>query len=99
HAMFRSFNPANAEAATVWASPVSLAAAPVITLVFLFFGYLDVSARRVRPPCGVLCVQHSVLHHSDTRAPYRVCHSPRIFAAYRVLLRLWEPRHPPYALC
>ena len=27
-----------------------------------------------------------------------VCTSPRIFAAYHVLRRLREPRHPPYAL-
>ena len=27
-----------------------------------------------------------------------VCTSPHIFAAYRVLRRLQEPRHPPYAL-
>ena len=26
------------------------------------------------------------------------CHSPRLFAAYRVLLRLLMPRHPPCAL-
>ena len=26
------------------------------------------------------------------------CGSPRLFAACHVLLRLWEPRHPPYAL-
>ena len=28
-----------------------------------------------------------------------VCASPRLFAAYHVLLRLPVPRHPPYALC
>ena len=27
-----------------------------------------------------------------------ICTSPQLFAAYHVLLRLWEPRHPPYAL-
>ena len=27
-----------------------------------------------------------------------ICTSPQLFAAYRVLRRLWEPRHPPYAL-
>jgi hypothetical protein len=26
------------------------------------------------------------------------CGSPKLIAAYHVLLRLWEPRHPPYAL-
>jgi hypothetical protein len=27
-----------------------------------------------------------------------ICSSPWLIAAYHVLLRLWEPRHPPYAL-
>src|SRR4028119_1778919 len=27
-----------------------------------------------------------------------VCSSPKLFAAYHVLLRLIDPRHPPYAL-
>lgn len=36
--------------------------------------------------------------HSDIRGSRVVCTSPRLFAAYRVLLRLREPRHPPYAL-
>jgi hypothetical protein len=92
------YNPAAAETATVWAAPLSLAATHGITLVFFSSGYLDVSVRRVRPPCGVPCLQHGGLPHSDARGSSRVCRSPRIFAAYRVLHRLWEPRHPPYAL-
>ena len=40
--------------------------------------------------CGLL--------HSDTLGSYRACQSPRLFAAYRVLLRLLMPRHPPCAL-
>jgi hypothetical protein len=27
-----------------------------------------------------------------------ICSSPQLIAAYHVLHRLWEPRHPPYAL-
>ena len=27
-----------------------------------------------------------------------ICHSPKLIAAYHVLLRLQDPRHPPYAL-
>ena len=101
HGISRSYNPAVAETTTVWASPVSLAATPGITLVFSSSGYLDVSVRRVCFPSydGMTCLQHAGLPHSDTRGSYRVCRSPRLFAAYRVLLRLWEPRHPPYALC
>ena len=67
HAISRSYNPATAETVAVWASPGSLAATTGITLVFSSSGYLDVSVRRVRPPCGVLCLQHSGLPHSDTR--------------------------------
>ncbi len=44
------------------------------------------------------CLQHAGLPHSDTCGSIRMCQSPQIFAAYHVLLRLWEPRHPPYAL-
>ncbi|EEX75931.1 hypothetical protein SELSPUOL_02704 [Selenomonas sputigena ATCC 35185] len=35
--------------------------------------------------------------HSDIRGSRPICGSPRLFAAYRVLLRLLTPRHPPYA--
>ncbi len=38
------------------------------------------------------------LPHSDTRGSKCLGHSPQLFAALRVLLRLQEPRHPPYAL-
>ena len=38
------------------------------------------------------------LLHSDTLGSFRACQSPRLFAAYRVLLRLLMPRHPPCAL-
>ena len=38
------------------------------------------------------------LPHSEIRGSNRVGRSPRLIAAYYVLLRLQEPRHPPYAL-
>ena len=38
------------------------------------------------------------LSHSDTRASTVICTYARIFAAYHVLHRLREPRHPPCAL-
>src|SRR5438477_9411201 len=51
------------------------------------------------PPCGG-CYTFSV-----TGCPIRrsrdimlVCSSPRLIAAYHVLLRLSDPRHPPCAL-
>ena len=45
-----------------------------------------------------LCLQHSGLPHSDTYGSQVVCTSPYLFAAYHVLRRLREPRHPPCAL-
>ena len=36
--------------------------------------------------------------HSDTRGSADMCSSPRLFAAYHVLLRLPVPRHSPCAL-
>ena len=82
----------------VWADPLSLAATRGITVVFLSSGYLDVSVPRVAPPCGVHGLQPCGLPHSDTCGSTVVCTSPQLFAAYRVLRHLWEPRHPPYAL-
>ena len=38
------------------------------------------------------------LSHSDICGSNLVCKSPQLFAAYHVLHRLQEPRHPPYAL-
>ena len=38
------------------------------------------------------------LHHSDISGSKVVCTSPKLFAAYHVLLSLLEPRHPPFAL-
>ena len=67
-------------------------------IVFFSSGYLDVSVPRVFSPCGVLCLQHSGLPHSDIHGSIVVCTSPWLFAAYHVLRRLWEPRHSPYAL-
>ena len=38
------------------------------------------------------------LLHSDICGSILACNSPQLFAAYRVLLRLPMPRHPPCAL-
>ena len=38
------------------------------------------------------------LPHSDICGSRDICSSPQLFAAYHVLLRLREPRHPPFAL-
>ena len=47
---------------------------------------------------GVSRLHRDGLPHSDTPGSGAVCASPGIFAAYRVLHRLLEPRHPPSAL-
>ena len=88
---------------SVWALPVPLAATPGIDVSFSSSGYLDVSVHRV--PLHGLWIQpwiHGVFPcgfpHSDTRGSLDICSSPRLFAAYRVFLRLSVPRHPPCAL-
>ena len=76
------------------ANPVSLAATPGISIDFLSYGYLDVSVPRVRFRLWRIIG----LPHSDIHGSTLVCNSPRLFAAYHVLRRLQEPRHPLYAL-
>ena len=43
-------------------------------------------------------IRRAGFSHSDIRGSRAVCASPRLFAAYHVLRRLQEPRHPPCAL-
>ena len=50
------------------------------------------------PPSVDAAVACGGLPHSDIRGSWAVRASPRPFAAFRVLLRLREPRHPPCAL-
>ncbi len=88
---------------SVWALSVSLAATSKITVVFSSSGYLDVSVHRV--PFVTLWI-HVTIHegfscgfpHSDICGSMCICHSPQLFAAYHVFLRLLVPRHPPCAL-
>ena len=95
----QSYNPSNAGTLLVWAVPRSLATTEGITFVFFSTGYLDVSVRRVSFPYnGMPRLQRGGLPHSDIPGSKVICTSPRLFAAYHVLHRLWEPRHPPYAL-
>ena len=46
----------------------------------------------------VIGLQPTGLPHSDIFGSLITCISPKLFAAYHVLLRQQEPRHPPYAL-
>ena len=72
-------------------------------VVFFSSGYLDVSVHRV--PGFNLCIQlkstevfSARFPHSDICGSMCICHSPQLFAAYHVFLRLLVPRHPPCAL-
>ena len=94
--IWESYNPENALTSPVWALPLSLATTRGITVVFFSCGYLDVSVPRVR-----LTLKRDVtgtgdgFPHSDIRGSSRICRSPRLFAAYHVLLRLREPQASP----
>ena len=96
--MLRSYYPAYAVTYTVWATSISLAATLEIDVSFFSSSYLDVSVQRVCPPYGVIVLLTIGLPHSEIHGSNLVCKSPRLFAAYHVLRRLQEPRHPPYAL-
>ena len=70
-------------------------------IVFFSSRYWDVSV----PWVLLLSVLIAFLVFNQEGFPIRtstditvVCTSPQLFAAYHVLRRLWEPRHPPYAL-
>ena len=93
-----SYYPATAETMEVWAVPRSLAATGGITIVLFSCRYLDVSVPCVRLPDGIVHLQCTGLPHSETSGFTVICTYPELIAAYHVLHRLWEPRHPPYAL-
>ena len=64
---------------------------PAATKMFQFAAFASATRR-------MTCLQHAGFSHSDIRASRVICTYARLFAAYHVLLRLQEPRHPPYAL-
>ena len=64
---------------------------PAATKMFQFAAFASALRR-------MTCLQHAGFSHSDIRASRVICTYARLFAAYHVLLRLQEPRHPPYAL-
>ena len=68
---------------------------------FLFLGVLRCfSSPRSPPqhPLRMTALRAAGLSHSETRGSKAICAYPRLIAAYRVLHRLREPRHPPCAL-
>ena len=74
---------------------------PLLTeslFIFSSYGYLDVSVPHVRLPYGMTGLQPDGLPHSEIGGSRDICSSPPLIAAYHVLPRLREPRHPPSAL-
>ena len=50
------------------------------------------------PEVRVTVLQTARLSHSEIFGSGVICTYPKLIAAYHVLHRLREPRHPPYAL-
>ena len=70
-----------------------------ITIVLFSCGYWDVSVPHVRLPVNWnMPINRHGLPHSGICGLIRICQYPQLIAACHVLHRLWEPRHPPYAL-
>ena len=68
---------------------------------FLFLGVLRCfSSPRLPlyPVVKITSLQLAGLSHSEIRGSKDICSYPRLIAAYHVLHRLREPRHPPDAL-
>ena len=85
----------------VWALPRSLATTggiinlfslPLGTKMFQFPRFASV------PNIQITALQAAGLSHSEILGSMVICTYPRLIAAYHVLLRLREPRHPPDAL-
>ena len=90
--------PYDAKTSMVWALARSLATTYAIIVIFSSYGYLDVSVPHVRPSFDVIGFLPIGFPHSDIPASRVICTSTGLFAAYHVLHRLREPRHPPSAL-
>ena len=93
--------PHNCIATTVvWALPRSLATTRGIINLFS----LPTGTKMFQFPAFALChcivtvLQTAGLSHSEILGSKVICTYPKLIAAYHVLHRLREPRHPPYAL-
>ena len=89
--------------AAVWALPRSLATTGGIIVIFSSW-FLEVlrcfSSLRLPPYTyiGITTLQVAGLSHSEIAGSEVICTYPALIAAYHVLHRLREPRHPPSAL-
>ena len=95
-----SYNPTHAVTWVVWAIPRSLATTGGIIVYFLFLQVLRCFSSLRSPPTSsrIPALQAGGLSHSEIRGSRDICSYPRLIAAYHVLHRLREPRHPPCAL-
>ena len=98
----RSYNP---RSCLVWASPISLATTLGIIGLFSFppgtkmFQFPGFSPHKLCIGLWVTALFNAAgFPHSDTPGSLSVYDSPRRFAVFCVLLLLYMPRHPPYAL-
>jgi hypothetical protein len=95
-----SYNPINAVTSMVWANPRSLAttygiiqlfSSPTGTKMFQFPAFASIIQ-------WIISLQDIGLSHSEIFGLMVICTYPKLIAAYHVLHRLREPRHPPCAL-
>ncbi len=102
-AMLRSYNPGTAQKRHRFGlfpgrSPLLgesfLFSLPAGTKMFQFPAFASTDKKKQR----IAVLQTAGLSHSEIRVSRVICTSARLFAAYHVLHRLHEPRHPPYAL-
>ena len=104
HAMYNSavLQPQRCVATTlVWAIPRSLATTGGIINLFSFpRGTKMFQFPRFASPKLAVIPAYCAggLSHSEIRGSKVICTLPRLIAAYHVLHRLCEPRHPPCAL-
>ena len=85
----------------VWALPRSLATTGGIIVYFLFLQVLRCFSSLRSPPYTLVrmtVLQTDGLSHSEILGSKVICTYPKLIAAYHVLHRLREPRHPPDAL-
>ena len=83
----------------VWALPRSLATTGgIINLFSLPAGTKMFQFPALALPTAVTALQTAGLSHSEILGSKIICIYPRLIAAYHVLHRLREPRHPPCAL-
>ena len=90
---------------SVWAAPISLATTLGITGLFSsppgtkMFQFPGFSPHKLCVGLWVITLFNVTgFPHSDTPGSLPVYDSPRRFAVFCVLLLLYMPRHPPYAL-